>query len=491
VKVLLWIWTLIGGGRCSLLAKIFSIHLLETMSSFSPLLKKVKPLDLTTALQTIYGDDAATQAHRYRAALDAFVASYGPGEVFIFRAPGRINLIGEHTDYNHGYVLPVALDKDILLLARPRPDGMVRLTNLEEEFPPRAFAIGPTIPPGPSGDWGNYARAAAQALARRLGRDLGGLDGLVAGGPPHGVPRGAGLSSSSALTVVVAIALACLNEWLPDGVTLAEFCAEAEWYVGTRGGIMDHFIALLARRDHALFLDCRPDWKGRYIMEHIPLPRDYLLLIADSGVRHQNVRGLFNRRVAACRAGVELLRAHFPGITHLRDVQEVPWAKLAPHLPEEVTVGELWERGIELGDVPGLTSDTRLRVHARCRHVWMENRRVRAAVAALLAGDVAKLGCLLNEAHASARDDYEISCPELESLVRAARAVEGVAGARLTGAGWGGCIVALVHREAVPTFEAEVADQYQAETGRKAAIFACRAGPGAGLMATVCVIGER
>jgi galactokinase len=225
-------------------------------------------------------------------------------------------------------------------------------------------------------------------------------------------------------------------------------------------------------------------------MEHIPLPPDYRILIADSGVRHRNVHGLFNQRVAACRAGVGLLRARFPGITHLRDVQEVPWAELAPHLPDEMTVRELRERGIDLGDVPWLTPDMFLKVRSRCRHVWMENRRVRAAVAALRAGDVAGLGHLLNEAHISARDDYEVSCPELESLVRAARVVEGVAGARLTGAGWGGCIVALVHREAVPTFEAEVADRYQAETGRRATIFACRAGPGAGLVATVCVMSE-
>jgi len=285
--------------------------------------------------------------------------------------------------------------------------------------------------------------------------------------------------------VVVALALAYLNGWQPDGVTLARFCAEAEWYVGTRGGIMDQFIALLARRGHALFLDCRPDADGHYRMEHVPLPGGYQLLIADSGVRHGNVRGPYNRRVAACRAGVGLLKAHYPDITHLRDVQDVPWAELEPLLPEETTVGELAERGIELGDVPGLTADTPLKVRARCRHVWTENRRVQAAVAALRAGEVATLGRLLDEAHASARDDYEISCPELEVLVQAAREVDGVVGARLTGAGWGGCIVALVSDHAVPDFQAHVARRYRAETGREAAIFACRSGPGAGLVARV------
>lgn len=440
---------------------------------------------MNSALQTIYGDEAAVQARRYTLAHEAFTATYGPGPVFVFRAPGRVNLIGEHTDYNHGYVLPAALDKDILLLARPRSDGVIRLNNVEAEFPPLRFAIGPSIPHGPSGGWGNYARGASQAVAQQLGRELRGFDGLIAGQPPYGIPRGAGLSSSSALTVVIAVALAHFNDWQPPGAALARLCSEAEWYVGTRGGIMDQFIALLARRDHALFLDCRPDATGRYAMEHVPLPPDYRLLIADSGVHHQNVGGEYNRRVAACRAGVALLHARFPNITHLRDVQDVAWRNLAAQLPGEATVGELWEQGVDLGDVPGLAPDTTLKIRARCRHVWTENRRVQAAAAALRAGNMATLDQLLNQAHASARDDYEISCPEIEALVRAAREVDEVAGARLTGAGWGGCIVALVRDDAVPAFKTHVSRQYQAETGRATAIFACRAGPGAGLVPTI------
>jgi galactokinase len=434
---------------------------------------------MSLTLQDVYGEETAVQARRYEEALEAFTTAYRPGEVFIFRAPGRVNLIGEHTDYNHGFVMPVALDKDTLLLARPRSDNTVRLSNVEADFPPRSFTISQNISPGPAGDWGNYARGPAHELAQRLEWDLRGLDGLVAGQPPYGVPRGVGLSSSSALTVVVAVALAHLNDWCPDGVTMAQFCAEAEWYVGTRGGIMDHFIALLGQRGHALFLDCRPHASGQHETEQIPLPRGYSILIADSGVRHQNVRGAFNQRVAACRAGVKLLQAHFPGITHLRDVQDVPWADVAPMLPDEVTVGDLMERGISLGDLPGLAPGTSLKVRARCRHVWTENRRVRAAVTALRAGEVTVLGHLLNEAHASARDDYGVSCPELECLVQAAREVDGVVGARLTGAGWGGCIVAVVHDGAVLEFKAHVSSRYRAEIGRPTAIFACRTAPGA------------
>jgi galactokinase len=244
---------------------------------------------------------------------------------------------------------------------------------------------------------------------------------------------------------------------------------------------MDQFISLLARRGHALFLDCRPAGDGKYSMDHIPLPEDYSLLIADSGVHHKKaVRGAYNQRVAACRAGVGLLSPDYPGITHLRDVQAVPWTELEARLPEETTVREITEQGIDLGNIPGLTPESSLKVRARCRHVWTENRRVEEAVAALHNGEVERLGRLLNEAHASARDDYEISCTELETLVGAACEVDGVLGARLTGAGLGGCIVALVHQDAVTDFETHVSQQFQAQTGRPTSIFTCQSGPGAG-----------
>jgi galactokinase len=242
---------------------------------------------------------------------------------------------------------------------------------------------------------------------------------------------------------------------------------------------------LLTRQNQALFLDCRPDSDGSYIMNHVRLPAGYRLMIANSGVHHQNVGGGYNQRVAACRAGVELLRPRFPDMTHLRDVQPVPWAELAGDLPEVTTIEELQRQGVDLGDLPGITAETRLKVRARCRHVWTENERVKAAATALQSGDVSTLGRLLNDAHASARDDYEISCAEIESLVTAAHEVEGVIGARLTGAGWGGCIVALVSDEAVSTFKTHVGQRYRTETNLAATIFACRAGPGAGLVSIV------
>jgi galactokinase len=467
----------------------------------------LQPISLDV-LERIYGDGAEAQQARYSAALETFTQVYGPGPVHGFRAPGRVNLIGEHTDYNGGFVLPVALDRDVLLLARPRSDSLVRLHNVEAAFPPQTFPLGPAIPSAPRGDWSNYVRGAAQMVIQQVGAQqtnshqagppahetdtlritdyafVRGMDALVVAAAPYGVPRGAGVSSSSALTVVAALALARLNGWQPDPVPFARLCSEAEWYVGTRGGMMDQFIALLARPGHALFLDCRPQGVDQYNFAHVPLPSNVRIMVADSGVHHTNVRGEYNLRVAACRAGVACLRARYPGIVKLRDVQDVDWAELAPLLPEALAVAEARARGTDLDGVPLPTGDAALRVRACCRHVHSENARVQATVAALEAGDVATVGRLLNEAHTSARDDYEISCPELEVLVEAARAVEGTAGARLTGAGWGGCIVALVHQEAVAQFEIEVSRRYREATGREAAIFACSAGGGAELVFT-------
>jgi galactokinase len=187
---------------------------------------------------------------------------------------------------------------------------------------------------------------------------------------------------------------------------------------------------------------------------------------------------------------VALLQPRFPGITHLRDVQEQAWDDLAPALPEETTLAALRGQGVALGDLPGVREDAVLRVRARCRHVWTENRRVLAAIDAMTAGEVATLGGLLNAAHASARDDYEISCPEIEVLVGAAREVDGVVGARLTGAGWGGCMVALVAADAVPVLEEHVAARYREATGRSPGIFVCRAGPGAGFVGDTGAVDE-
>jgi galactokinase len=440
---------------------------------------------LFLALQAVYGNAAEDQVSRYSTAIDQFINIYGPGPTHIFRAPGRVNLIGEHTDYNHGYVLPVALDKDTLLLARPRHDRIVCLSNCEPEFADASFRIDDVINPASLGNWTNYVRGAAQMIVRQAIGDASGFDGLVIGGLPNGVPRGSGLSSSSALTVAAASALAHFSDLQVPGPDFATLCAEAEWYVGTRGGVMDHFVGIMAKRDHALFLDCRPSDASGYASRHIALPHAYRLMVMDSGVHHSNVRGEFNQRVAACRAGVSLLGKEYPHITHLRDVQRYRWADLEPLLPEKLTAGDLSSLGLDIGDIPGLDPNDVLHIRSCCRHVWHENLRVLSVLDALQSGDAIAAGHLLNEAHASARDDYRISTLELDLLVSAALEVDGVVGSRLTGAGWGGCVLALVHEEAVDALWYHIRRSYESAFGRQPAMFLCRAGGGAGLVTTI------
>ncbi len=447
---------------------------------------------LQERLADLYGAGQGAQLERYHRALDAFAALYGSGPVSIFRAPGRVNLIGEHTDYNHGYVLPVALDRDILFLARRRNDTTVTLHDLEStRFSLRTFALSSDIPPQPLGDWANYVQGAAQRLVQEFDGRLYGMDALVDGCSPFGVPREVGLSSSSALTVAAAIALAGVNNVEIEPVRLGALCGEAEWYVGTRGGIMDQFISVLGQRGHALFLDCRPQPAQplpEYTLAQVPLPAGYQLIVADSGVRRQNTRSDFNLRVAECRLGVAILRRHFPWITHLRDLENVPWEELEPLLPERLPASELAELDIDLETLlegRTLPPVDAFRVRARSRHVLTENARVLAAIEALRQQDAPAFGRLMDRAHASARDDYEISTPEVEVLVGLARQAEGTLGARLTGAGWGGCIVALVEEAKASSFESFVRPRYLQATGLQPEIFVCRSGAGAGFVAGI------
>jgi galactokinase len=434
-------------------------------------------------LEPCYGANAGSQVKRYEEILHRFRMEHGAGPVDIFRAPGRVNLIGEHTDYNHGFVLPAALDKDVVVFARPRRDRTLHAANMEDHYPPTTFELSSGIPPAQRGDWSNYLRGAAQMVAAQS--DLTGMDMLVAGAPPFGVPRSVGLSSSSALVVSTAVMLAHQIALPYATPVFAHACADAEWYVGTRGGIMDHFAALLTRRDHALFLDCRAEEDGSYLTRHIPFPPSHRLLVVDSGIHHDNIRGEFNLRVAACRAGVALLRASYPQITHLRDVQKVAWETLASLLPETRTPQQLAARGIDLGDIPGLDPHAPLNILACCRHVWHENARVLQTLDALAANDIETVGALLTAAHMSARDNYAISTPELDFLVNTANSLPGVAGARLTGAGWGGCVLILVDAADIGDLQRELAASYAAAFGNTPAMFLCQASPGASYVGTL------
>jgi galactokinase len=441
-------------------------------------------------IEAIYGHEipVAGQTQRYNEALAAFVDLFGPGPVSLFRAPGRVNLVGEHTDYSQGYVLPAAIDRDVLILARSRDDAEVRVVNVENEYPPREFAISSDIPPHPAGDWANYIKGPAQLLAREVHDSVRGMDALVCGRSPWGVPRGAGLASSSALTVAASLALMRLNSIpLSYGVSLAAFCSQAEWYVGTRGGIMDQFTAILSQRDHALFIDCRPRASG-YRYSHAPLPEGHVLVLIDSGERHSNTGPLYNLRVVETRLGVRLLQSRYPWVNYLRDLEEIPWDHYCHLLPEEISAHELAAKGIALdelvqgGTVPEAQT---FAVRQRCRHVITENARVLAFVEAMQEANLEKMGQLMVEAHASARDDYEISTPLLDKITDTANEHPDVVGARLTGAGWGGCVVALALAEAVDDLVERVLSLGQEPDGQAVQAFVTSPGPGAGHLATI------
>ncbi len=372
-----------------------------------------------------------------------------------YHAPGRVNLIGEHTDYNAGWVMPVAIQFFTTVGIALRPDGMLRIrsTNFAEtvEVSVPAGDSAPTRP-GHAAHWADYVVGVARALRQR-GFLLCGADLLI-----HGeVPLGSGLSSSAALEVAVALALsATAGGPMPGRLELATLCQSAEnEYVGMRCGIMDQFASVFGRAGHALLLDCRSlDHRlvplGAAAGFREPVPQ---LVICNTMVRHRLAGGEFNRRRAECEEGVRALSRMLPGIRTLRDVSPV---MLAAH--------------------EAVLDPT---VRRRCRHVVTENERVGAAAAALRAADLSRFGALMAESHRSLRDDYEVSCDELDLMVRLAAELDGVYGARMTGGGFGGCTVNLVRADAVHAFEAAIAERYAQATGHRPEIYVGTATDGA------------
>lgn len=345
-----------------------------------------------------------------------FAERFGPrGASHLVRAPGRVNLIGEHIDYNGLAVLPMAIGRHVRLLCRPRDDALVWIANTRTEFPLREFRLTEEIPPYPNGDWGNYAKAAAQALVDRLG-SLRGLDGVV----DSDLPVAHGLSSSSALVVAVALALLTVNGATIDRVELMDLLARGERYVGLRGGGMDQAICLGALEGHAARVEFEP---AR--LTQVPVPQSWRFVVASSLVpaeKSGQARAVYNRRTEECRAALEVVAAHF-------GVREVSY----PGLLRAVHPNELTLRATEVLESP---------LEQRFRHVVTEAERVRLAEEALLADDLQSFGGLLDESHESLRHDYDVSTPELDELVEIARRA-GARGARLTGAGLGGCAIAV------------------------------------------------
>jgi galactokinase len=360
-----------------------------------------------------------------------------------FRAPGRVNLIGEHTDYNGGFVLPMAIDRSTLVAAAAREDRLVNVHSLNRD---ESFTFDLDNPGEPRrGLWLDYVEGVARALESR-GVALRGADLVLI----SDVPEGAGLSSSAALEVSAGLALASVSGAEVDRVTLALAGQQAEHtYVGTMCGIMDQFVAALGQEGHALLIDCRT-------LEASPVPLDtsrVCVAITDTNVKHELSGSEYNARRAECEEGVRLLRQFLPGIEQLRDVSVEEFERYAPELPEVVC--------------------------RRCRHVVTEDARTLAAADALGRGRLGEVGRLMRLSHESLRDDYEVSCPELDALAETAWNVEGVLGSRMTGGGFGGSTVSLVRRERLGEFQTALEAEYTKRFKRLPTLYVSEPGGGA------------
>ena len=384
-----------------------------------------------------------------------FHEQFGADPTVGVRAPGRVNLIGEHTDYNDGFCLPMAIERDVRIVLRPRADGVVRVAS-QQQSDVESFAIGEpgsAIPKAitASGRWADYLRGCTQVLRDALHADgagaLKGADLALTGD----VPLGSGLSSSAALEVATMLALlAAAGKTLPL-VRIAKLAQKAEnTYVGTNCGILDQLSSACAVEGEAMLMDCRT-----LALTPAKLPAGTSVVIADTGKRRGLVDSAYNERRAQCEAGAKAL-----SVTHLR----------------EVTLHGLWRA----------TIDGRLASHARarCEHVVAENGRTQAAFACLKAGDAVAFGQLMDQSHADLRDKFEVSCRELDDMVEIARRIPGCLGARMTGAGFGGCAVALVKSDHAAAFaDALLAAYHAVHPDLPAAVYVTGAAPGAGALA--------
>jgi len=359
-----------------------------------------------------------------------------------FRAPGRVNLIGEHTDYNDGFVMPVAIRFSTWIKLFPSSERKIEIYS--ENFNEQVVFDLDKPQTTARGHWSDYPIGVA-AMFLRAGHDLRGARLVIKGE----VPIGSGLSSSAALEVATAVALTANSNLEIDRVELAKLCRGAEnEFVGARVGIMDQFVSLFGEANKALLLDCRSlDFKL------LPLSHNTQLVICNTMVKHELASSAYNERRSQCEEGVAQLRSVMPHITALRDVSSTQLEQHRQRLREVI--------------------------YRRCRHIVTENGRVLAAGEALEQNDLSRFGKLMNESHQSLRDDYEVSCAELDLMVELAQGVEGVFGARMTGGGFGGCTVNLVELEHIDHFKSVVAAGYQRETGLTPEIYVCSAVKGA------------
>ena len=401
------------------------------------------------------------KSNRITSIKQKFEETFGGPPTFIASAPGRVNLIGEHTDYNDGYVFPVAIDKYLNIAARKRPDRRVALYALDVndswEFCLDTLS---SIPPQAPA-WSHYLIGVA-SLLQASGREIAGIDAVITGD----VPIGAGLSSSAALSVAATLAFLTAGSELEtvesedNKKKLAALCQRVEHeFVDVKCGIMDQTISLLGQENHALFLDCRS-----LEYEHIPLNlSEHYIVICNTKVKRELAASEYNKRRAECERGVDIMSRWVPDISSLRDIALSDFKK-----HEE--------------ELPALTQK-------RCRYVIEENARVLDAVSVLKGRSqrtsektdesLIQFGSLMNASHNGLRDDYEVSCKELDLLTDIARSITGVIGSRMTGAGFGGCTVSIVHKDALEIFQTRVTTKYHEQTGIEPEIYLCNVSDGA------------
>src|SRR5688572_3319517 len=380
-----------------------------------------------------------------------FQEKFGQTPAHIGRAPGRVNLLGEHVDYNDGFVLPAAIDRATYIAFSPIASHHTTLVatdfNEQVSFSPRTILTKTQTDSTPLPEWAHYPAGVMWAILEE-GLSVSAMNAVYA----SNVPRGSGLSSSASVEMAFIIAWQALGGWTLPPMRRALLGQKAEnQYVGVNSGIMDQFASACGIENELLLLDCRSlEWQT------IPWPENVAIVIADTSVRRKLISGEYNKRRAACEEAVRLLQRDLPDIKALRDVSLEDFNRLSGKLPDEVS--------------------------KRARHVVEEIERSKQAPALLEAGDIQNFGSLMNKCHISLRDLYEVSCPELDTMVRIAQAIEGCYGARLTGAGFGGCTVNLVAHETDDTFARALATRYESETGYHPEIYISHPSDGAALL---------
>ncbi len=378
----------------------------------------------------------------FNATAEAFKTKFGIPPACVSSAPGRVNLIGEHTDYNNGYVFPIAINRQTVIAASPRSDRNLCIhahnfgSSVEESLD--------NLERTKEKSWSNYCKGVASML-QESGKKLMGANLLI----NSDIPNGAGLSSSAALEMATAYVLLALNDIAIPSQEIINICHNAEFeFVGVHCGIMDQFVSCMGKKDHALFLDCE---SLKY--EHVWIPARCKLVICDTGVKRHLATSEYNIRRQQCSEGAHQLSYVVPSVKTLRDV----------------SVKQFEQHKAKLGDI----------IRKRCRHVIYENERVLSSVTALKKNDLSEFGKLMYQSHMSLKNDYEVSCPELDMVVDICAEVEGTYGARMTGAGFGGAAICLVESKQVDAVVKRLQIEYPQKTGHKPAIQICTPEDGA------------